>query len=426
MMAAALSTSAFNSAETSDAAFGVTPAGRETGGFADLARDDFERNVWSVLGIPVDVETIASSVAKIESAARAGRRLAFVTPNVNMLCQSVRDGAARADILDHDLSLADGAPIVLIARLLGMPLNERVAGSDVFEGLKDLPAVRGRRLRVFFFGGRDGAADAAAAALNARQYGIEAVGSLNPGFGSLDEMSRDAIIDAINAARPDMVVVALGSARGNAWITRNAARLTAPVISHLGAVVDFTAGTIRRAPKFMRRHGLEAVWRIFAEPSLWRRYWHDGRALAQLMATCVLPLTVSSAISSTLSRGRQTGKPADARFEPATMTISLSGDCVADAGDLSALRAACRDSLKPGRDVVLDLTDAGAIDASCLGIILMLEKHLARMNRHILVTGLSKAQQRIFRRHNMNYDAVPHRDTTTGTRDAIADQAQSA
>src|SRR5690606_26103018 len=116
----------------------------------------------------------------------------------------------------------------------------RVAGADLFEALRAREG--GRPLRVFFFGGREGSAEAAHAALARAPGGLEAAGWLNPGFGDVETMSTDDILAAIDAAAPDFVVVSLGAAKGQAWIERNGARLKAPVIAHLGAVVDFTAG----------------------------------------------------------------------------------------------------------------------------------------------------------------------------------------
>lgn len=248
-----------------------------------LARDAFDRNVWCVLGLPVDIATIDSAVGDIAMAAQGRRRLSFVTPNVNWLVRSWREAGVRREILDADLSLIDGAPLLFFARLLGAPAPSRAAGSDLFDALRRRPAYGGRKLKVYFFGGRDGAAEAAARAIEDENGPLEAVGWRNPGFGDVEAMSADEHIDHINAADPDFVVVSLGAAKGQAWIDANKARLNAPVTAHLGAVVDFTAGGIARAPEWMRRAGLEWLWRIKEEPSLWRRYYKDGVALAGLV-----------------------------------------------------------------------------------------------------------------------------------------------
>lgn len=241
---------------------------------ASLVRDDFDRNVWCVLGLPVDISTIDSAVGDLEVSIRDKRRLSFVTPNVNWLVRAWNDAGARKEVIDADLSLIDGAPLLAIARLLGVPAPTRVAGSDLFDVLRKRPAYGGRKMKVYFFGGRDGAAEGAAQALNSEMGPLEAVGWRNPGFGNVEAMSAQEYIDDINDADPDFVVVSLGAAKGQAWIDRNKERLNAPVTAHLGAVVDFTSGDIARAPEWMRRAGLEWLWRIKEEPCLWRRYYH--------------------------------------------------------------------------------------------------------------------------------------------------------
>lgn len=376
----------------------AAPAGGEAPRRA-FGRDDFDRNVWSVLGMPVDLATAPEAVAAIEQAIRDRTRLSFVTPNVNFLVRAAADGEARRHILDADLSLIDGAPLVLIGRLLGIPVKERCAGSDVFEALRRRPGFPGRRIRVFFFGGRNGAAAAAAAAIEKDARGLESAGFLDPGVGNVESMSTNAIIDAINAAKADFVVVALGAAKGQAWITRNVDRLTAPVVSHLGAVVDFTAGTIRRAPPMVSRLGFEWLWRIKEEPSLWRRYWRDGAALLRLAAT-----RLASALAA--RRGARAAGPARARLCEwrETGVVELAGDLTAEG--LEEVRRAFREAAARRRDVALDLGAAGRIDAAFIGLVLMLEKNLRAAGAAVLFADASPAQRRLFSAHGLDYENV--------------------
>jgi len=87
------------------------------------------------------------------------------------------------------------------------------------------------------------------------------------------------VLQAINASQADFLVVALGAKKGQAWILHNLEHLQVPVVSHLGAVVNFVAGTVQRAPAAWQRAGLEWLWRIKEEPALFGRYWNDGLAL---------------------------------------------------------------------------------------------------------------------------------------------------
>ncbi len=106
-------------------------------------------------------------------------------------------------------------------------------------------------------------------------------------------MSDEATIERINRSGADFLVVALGAAKGHRWIEANRHRLKVPVISHLGAAVNFVAGRLRRAPLSLQRIGLEWIWRIKEEPILFRRYARDGWFLAKLLAGFVFPEAVS-------------------------------------------------------------------------------------------------------------------------------------
>lgn len=356
--------------------------------------DDFDRDVWSILGVPIDRLTTAEALAAIERAARGRDRLSFVTPNVNFLVRAIKDADERRRIIDADLSLVDGAPLVAIGRLLGMRSLTRCAGSDIFEALRKRPSFAGRRIRVFFFGGRDGAAEAAAKAIESENRGLELAGWLNPGYGAVDAMSCPEIISAINDANPDFLIVALGASKGQAWIDANLERLTAPVVAHLGAVVDFTAGSIARAPSLMRKLNLEWAWRIVAEPSLWRRYWNDAVALVGI---------AFGKLSPALGAGRVTGAAAQARAvaEPDATRIFLSGDLCAD--DLAPVRAAFRAASRGAGRVILDFTNAGAIDAAFLGQVLMLEKAVRRRGAPLTVAGAPAPVRRMLKAHSMAY-----------------------
>lgn len=377
--------------------------------------DDLDRDAWCVLGLPIDRITLAEAVIAVEAAVRDRRRLSFVTPNLNWLVRALRSPDARQQIINSDLSLADGGPLVALARLLGAPIPERVAGADLFEALRARPGFAGRRMRVFFFGGRKGSAEAAAAAIDLERGGLEAAGWFDPGHGDIAAMSAPEIIDSINRAAPDFLVVSLGAAKGQAWIERNQGALSAPVIAHLGAVVDFTAGAIRRAPKWVARAGLEWAWRIAHDPALWRRYASDSAHLTRFLATRALPLRLARS-------GSRSGVPAAASAQRGASgaTVRLSGDLVE--GQLGAVREAFRSAAAAAADLRLDLTSAGAIDASFLGLVLLLEKALGRKGATIRIAGMNKRQRLLFRSNAMTYpeELVAPQQSSVAKADAAA------
>ena len=122
--------------------------------------DDLQRNAYGVMGIPIDVVDMTTALRRIETAAASGQPFLMSTVNLNFLVTSRSDAEFRESLLLSDLCTADGMPVVWIARLLGIPISERVAGSDIFDALKSSKNTT-RPLKVFLFGGARGAAAAA-------------------------------------------------------------------------------------------------------------------------------------------------------------------------------------------------------------------------------------------------------------------------
>gem|GEM_PF-184327 len=361
-----------------------------------LRRDDFDRNVWCLAGIPADISDIGQAVGAIDEAVREGRRLSFVTPNVNWLTRAASDKNVRQELINADLSLIDGAPLAALARGLDVPIRARVAGSDLFEALRRRPAYGGRRLKVFFFGGRDGAAEAAAKTVNAEKGGVEAVGWLNPGFGDVEAMSRPEVLNKINDAAPDFVLVALGAGKGQRWIEHNQLALTAPVLAHLGAVVDFTGGGIRRAPTIARALGMEWAWRIKEEPALWRRYARDAIAMAAICWSRVIP-------QMRLPSRPQADEKVRAELVSAQNTVAVRLSGAFHQSNLRPLRGVFREAAAETGDVILDFTNVSAFDRAFLGLVLMLEKHVAMRGAKLYVEGVNAQQMKLLKANDMRY-----------------------
>ena len=328
---------------------------------------DFNRPLVCVLGLPFDAIDLAQAVQRIRAAAFAGQRCFVSTPNLNFAMTARVDAAFRGAVLRSDLNLADGMPLVWTARLLGLPLTQRVAGADVFEALR---AHAGPPITVFLFGGPPGVAERACGAINQGGSGMRCVGFDDAGFGTVESMSGDDRIDRINRSGAQFVIASLGAGKGQAWLERNAGRLTAPVLSHLGAVLNFAAGSVQRAPRWMIASGLEWLWRVKEEPSLWRRYWHDGAGALGLLMTSVMP----EAIAAWQARGRDTPAAAPARLEvshsPRSHVIRLSGDWRSDGG-VEALRSALT-KCAAGRGAPLQVDLAGVTGLGNASIALLL------------------------------------------------------
>jgi N-acetylglucosaminyldiphosphoundecaprenol N-acetyl-beta-D-mannosaminyltransferase len=207
-----------------------------------------------------------------------------VTPNVNhaVLFQK-HEGLCRA-YESADLVLADGAPLVLASRLLGKSLPERVAGSDLVPALFSA-ASADAKLRVFLLGGAPGVPTKAAENAEARWPGVRVVGTYSPPFGfENDDAENQEILRRISDAAPDVLVVGFGAPKQELWVHRHHNKIAARVALCVGATIDFLAGYKPRAPKWMRKAGLEWLHRIITEPRrLSGRYVHDGFHFPQLV-----------------------------------------------------------------------------------------------------------------------------------------------
>ena len=254
-----------------------------------MQQDIISGNIWTLLGLPIDAVSEDDAVAYLHHAIVNDQRCFLTTPNLNFVISAMSDADFKRSVIESDFIIADGMPLVWLSKLLGMAINERVTGSGVFQrlrfcGSKDNP------IKVFFFGGPEGVAEQAFKNLNDEDSPMQAAGFYYPGFGSINEMSEPHIINTINESGANFLVVALGAKRGQEWIMRNKSKLQTPVISHLGAVVNFVGGTVARSPVFLQRIGFEWLWRIYEEHSLLKRYWNDGLTFLNTLLTRVAPL----------------------------------------------------------------------------------------------------------------------------------------
>jgi exopolysaccharide biosynthesis WecB/TagA/CpsF family protein len=205
-----------------------------------------------------------------------------VTPNTDHAVLFQRRTDLQAAYRDASLVLADGAPLVWAAHLLGQPLPERVAGSDLVPRLFDAAASS---LRVYLLGAEPGVAKKAALEMTGRYPGVRIVGTDSPPVGfENDAAENNRVLAAVAAAKPDLVIVGLGAPKQEVWVHRHRDQLKAKVVICAGATIDFLAGHRRRSPIWMRRCGLEWLYRLAAEPRrLAGRYARDAWVLPQLV-----------------------------------------------------------------------------------------------------------------------------------------------
>ncbi|MCR9200731.1 MAG: WecB/TagA/CpsF family glycosyltransferase [Planctomycetaceae bacterium] len=240
-----------------------------------------------LFGIAFDCVTMDDAVDWVLRSVARGKVRAtrfVVTPNVNITLQHQHNAQLRRCVADAGLTVADGMPLVLASRLLRKPLPERVAGSDLVNASFDA-AIAEMPLRVFLLGAAPGVADRAADEIHRRWAHVEVVGTDSPPPGFENRTSENRrILNLISDCQPDIVVIGLGAPRQEAWAYEHRQGIDAAVTFCVGGTIDFLAGEQMRAPRWMRRLGVEWFWRLATSPRrLFARYANDAVRLPLLV-----------------------------------------------------------------------------------------------------------------------------------------------
>jgi N-acetylglucosaminyldiphosphoundecaprenol N-acetyl-beta-D-mannosaminyltransferase len=359
--------------------------------------DDLSREVFGVLGIPLDAIDVGTVLRCIDASVDARAPFWLSTPNVNFLMMSRSDQEFRESLLMSDCCPADGMPLVWISRLLGIPIRGRVSGADIFHALRSREPCS-RRLNVFLFGGAEGVAETVCQTLNREEGGLKCVGVLNPGFGSTVELSSETVLNGIDAAEADLLTVFLSAKKAQGWLLRNHSRLKIPFRAQFGATINLQAGRVKRAPLWIQKLGFEWLWRIKEEPYLWRRYWNDGCGLFYVMSTCLLPLVVRSLLQRSKGVAHLTIERTE---EIQSSLVKLSG--AATSRHIAAATACFRVVLEVNKPIVIDLSKMGSIDPRFFGLLLMLRKKAIRQELRLEFVSATPNLRKIFRLNGFEF-----------------------
>ena len=318
---------------------------------SNTEKEIVDRRPVAILGVPFDKVTISEAVAAIEEMVASRQPHYLVTANVDFLVQAQQDGELRRILANADLSLCDGTPVVWASRLLGNPLPERVAGSDLTPLLLKVAAEKG--WRVYFLGATPEALAEAVARLERDLPSLIIAGHESPPFRPLSDAENEEIAWRIQEARPDLVFVAFGCPKAEKWIARHYRAIGAPVMVGVGGTIDFLAGRVKRAPRWMARGGVEWIYRLMQEPRrLWRRYSRDLWVFSWSILAQWLTLS-----------GR--------------VAIELEG----------AVQCA-------GEHGVLDLSDVPHIDSGGVGLFLALQKKMRAEGRQLVLASPNRQVRR--------------------------------
>lgn len=224
------------------------------------------------LNTHVDNLTMEEAVREAKRLILEGRNSYVVTPNVDHIVKIEHDGLFRDIYEKADLVLTDGKPLIWMSRWMGTPIKEKISGSDYFPEVCDMAAKEG--FSVFLLGAAEGVAKKAAINLMKKYKNLKIAGVYSPSYAFENDVEEISyIIRKINAAKPDILCIGLGTPKQEKFYYRYREQLKVPLTLHIGATIDFEAGVVKRAPKWVSYIGLEWFYRLIKEPKrLYRRY----------------------------------------------------------------------------------------------------------------------------------------------------------
>lgn len=216
----------------------------------------------SVLGVRFDLAGFHQAAGIVCDWLKDEQKRYIVTPNPEFVVAAQKDNEFIEILKNADLSITDGRGIQIAARFLGMPVPQRITGVDFIQELCEKFAKF--KVPIFLLGGRNGAAEKCAEKLKEDFPGLQIVGT----FEGVANMAGDReTIGAINATSAQVVFVAYGAPKQEKWIARNLPKLNnIKAAMGVGGAFDYISGEISRAPIFMRKIGLEWLWRLFRQP----------------------------------------------------------------------------------------------------------------------------------------------------------------
>lgn len=221
----------------------------------------------NILGVMVDKVNVSEASDKIMEYIEAKDRVATVfTPNSEIIMMAYRDEKFKDLLNSSDMLTADGIGVVYASKIVKNPISERCAGYDI--ACMVLEKLSSKGGSVYLFGSKPGVAETAGKNICGKYPGIRIAGYSD---GYFDDEKEKTIITNINRANPDLVFVCLGAPKQEKWIASHRDELPNAVYMGIGGSLDVFAGTVKRAPEFYTKHGIEWLYRLCKQPSRFMR-----------------------------------------------------------------------------------------------------------------------------------------------------------
>ena len=325
------------------------------------------RKLLVILGVPIDDLNMNEALDRLEEFVVIGRKTGkshqVATVNADFVVKAQYDPELRYLLQESDMATADGMPLVWGARLLGVPLAERVAGADMIPALARRAAQKGYSL--YLLGAAPGVAAKAGEILKEENPDLNIAGIISPPYSSVLDMDR-AVVENIKAANPDILLVAFGNPKQEKWIGLYGRELGVPVMIGVGGTLDFIAGTTKRAPMWMQRLGLEWMFRLMLEPRrLWRRYVVDLLVFGSFFARQWWVMRRGQRPPILLPK-------ADVVIVEETAVLTVEGRL--DSSNLAQFVEFAESALHETPFLLVDLSKATFIDSAAIGSLISLTK----------------------------------------------------
>jgi N-acetylglucosaminyldiphosphoundecaprenol N-acetyl-beta-D-mannosaminyltransferase len=334
-----------------------------------------------ILGLPFHNVSFADTVEWVRQRVRSRRPAYIATVNMDFVTQAWRDPELQRILLEADLVVADGIPIVWLSRLLGHPLKDRVTGSDLVPMFAELAARE--RFSLFGLGGAPGVAEKAMAILVERYPGFRIAGCHSPPKADILDMDNAGILARIESAAPDILLVAFGAPKQEKWVNLHIRRWDVPVSIGIGGSLDFIAGAQRRAPRWVQRLALEWLWRMLSNPRrLFRRYIAN---IAFLFAAVFRLLWLRWGPVPSSAKRAATPEDSAAAGEAGARWVAFPTS--ATACEMAVFRAACE--ADADRPLVVDMGGREWLDIRDLGKLLDLNRRCRSEHRGLCILAPS-------------------------------------